>query len=67
MVTSIKTEKIEEDTSLLGEASLHVRLYVPLAPAKLQLSAELQHDNDLRYPLEPAKVPYPHVQVDTHA
>jgi hypothetical protein len=48
VVTSISTEKNEEDTRLLGEASLHVRVYVPLAPAELQLSAELQHDNDLR-------------------
>jgi hypothetical protein len=59
-------EKIEEDTRLLGNASLHVRLYVPLAPAKLQ-PFDVQHDNDLRYPLVPSKVPCPQEQVNAHA
>jgi hypothetical protein len=49
----ISMEKIEEDTRLLGEASLHVRLYVPLAPAELQLF-DVQHDIVLMYPLLPA-------------
>ena len=48
MTARISMEKIEEPTKVLGDASLHVRVYDPLAPAELQLSAELQHDNDLR-------------------
>ncbi len=51
MTARISMEKIEEDTRLLGEASLHVRLYVPLAPFWLQ-SSVIQHDNVLMYPLE---------------
>ena len=66
MKARISMEKIEEDTRLLGEASLHVRLYVPLAPAELQLF-DVQHDIVLMYPPEPAKVAYPHEQVDAHA
>ena len=53
MIARISMENTEEDTRLLGEASLHVRLYVPLAPAELQLSV-VQQDNDLTYPLMPA-------------
>ena len=53
MTARISMEKIEEDTRLLGDASLHVRLYVPLAPAELQLFV-VQHEPVLMYPLEPA-------------
>ena len=67
MTARISMEKIEEDTRLLGEASLHVRLYVPFAPAELQLSV-VQHDNDSMYKISPVKIEVnPHVQVDAHA